>query len=362
MEKPYVVDQSSFYQDLANKAVAGAFYTDLYHVELMSKLISFPEGQEVCCLEPSAGDAAAVKTIIKKKDDDLKKIFCVELNPESAEKISQDQQIEKVIDADFLSGVKISHSAFSFCFANPPYGTGDDGKTRLEKSFLEKLTDYLRTDAVLVYVIPSYIMADESFLKCWCSRFKTKWVYRFHEKEYSKWKQVVVFGTKKRIKGYFREEYENIFNSVNNPNDIPLLPENYEGEVLEVLPSSSSGILFGKREFDPIMSSRYLDGSSLKQRIAKKLEQKVFVAGNVDSPPIQLPDSMYQLISLVSRDSSIVGDDNRGDMHLFRGNIQKIETTETEDNERNGTTLIVTESYATYGTILQNHGQISRIK
>ena len=50
--------ENNFYQTTKNIEKAAAYYTDDAHCRRLSALFVFPEGEEVCILEPSAGDGA----------------------------------------------------------------------------------------------------------------------------------------------------------------------------------------------------------------------------------------------------------------------------------------------------------------
>ena len=90
----------------------------------------------------------------------------------------------------------LSSATRHFLFAlNPPYG--DLNETRQEILFLNKLLSYLTIDAVLVYIVPYQVVANQEFQRVWTAGLTVEKIFRFHEKEYEKWKQVVLIGRKK---------------------------------------------------------------------------------------------------------------------------------------------------------------------
>lgn len=139
--------QNMFYQTRANQAKLGAYYTDQEHCFYISKLLSFPENEEVC--------------------------------------------------------------------------------------------PYLMEGAVVVFVLPYYVAGSEVFLKEWCNHFQTLHYYRFHESEFKKWKQIVLIG---RRKEGGLETGDFIQGELKNVEKIPLLPKDYQGEKVVILPSAEKDI------------------------------------------------------------------------------------------------------------------------
>ena len=161
---------------------------------MIAKILDFPE-EDVCCLEPSIGDANAVCIVTEKEKRQNIKIYGVDLNQKTADTTVLNPYVEECLWGDFLTDVIISHKAFSFCFSNPPYG--DLNETRQEILFLNKLLSYLTIDAVLVNIIPYQVVANQEFQRVWTAGLTVEKIFRFHEKEYEKWKQVVLIEKKK---------------------------------------------------------------------------------------------------------------------------------------------------------------------
>lgn len=141
-----VKKKSRFFQTRENVAKLGAYYTDPEHCRMIAKILDFPE-EDVCCLEPSIGDANAVCIVTEKEKRQNIKIYGVDLNQKTADTTVLNPYVEECLWGDFLTDVIISHKAFSFCFSNPPYG--DLNETRQEILFLNKLLSYLTIDAGL---------------------------------------------------------------------------------------------------------------------------------------------------------------------------------------------------------------------
>jgi hypothetical protein len=97
------------------------------------------------------------------------------------------------------------NNAFSILFLNPPYDTDENGE-RKELIFLKKTIKYLTTGGILIYIIPQYIVHDVAKLLSYA--FADIKVYRFTDEEYKAYKQVVIFGIKKRDRKVIASDVE----------------------------------------------------------------------------------------------------------------------------------------------------------
>ena len=204
-----IIKQNMFSRTLFNESKLGAYYTDPVHAAKIGRL--FRLQGECCVLEPSFGNAEALKVFLSQceRADEAGSVhtFGVELNRETFEQYKQ--EIEFPVCADFIGGIRASNRAFTLCFANPPYGVGgDDGSTRLEKLFVERIYQLMKTKGYLVLVVSLTTMNLDEFAKCLLARFKPVAFYRFDDKEFEKYKQVVFIGQKRVSIGLYRKEYE----------------------------------------------------------------------------------------------------------------------------------------------------------
>lgn len=223
-----IIKQNMFSRTLFNESKLGAYYTDPVHAAKIGRL--FRLQGECCVLEPSFGNAEALKVFLSQceRADEAGSVhtFGVELNRETFEQYKQ--EIEFPVCADFIGGIRASNRAFTLCFANPPYGVGgDDGSTRLEKLFVERIYQLMKTKGYLVLVVSLTTMNLDEFAKCLLARFKPVAFYRFDDKEFEKYKQVVFIGQKRVSIGLYRKEYEEWM--IANPGaplvDIPYIPK-----------------------------------------------------------------------------------------------------------------------------------------
>ncbi len=360
---------STFSRVANNIAKMGAYYTDVEHCKSLSTFFEWPEGEEVSVIEPSIGDGSAVFAVTNSENNPNIRIFGVELNDEVADRMKQDERCEAILKADFLSGVRIKNSVFSFCFGNPPYiddqlSTEDTG--RQELSFLQKVTNYLTRDGVIVWVIPHRVFIDDKFIRYWMTRFDTLGVYKFRPDEYKKFGQVALIGRKAKVKVFLKDatlEYKAKYQTIDL---IPELPFIYDGEKIKISPSPSDAVtLFGTVEFDPDEARTLLvtKGNELDKVFSTYASTKEFVSSDIGRPPITPKnDSMY-LLSVCGVGSGIAGEEGK-DLHLQRGIAEVVEDKSTEQVEEGGKTKVVdkiTTRTQIKMTLIQSNGQIDHL-
>lgn len=338
-----ITKQSEFHQVKYNQAKMGAYYTDLEHCRWISQFLEFPQ-EEVCCLEPDIGNAEAVLAVTGKereKKDNIR-IFGVELNEETYEEVCKRKDIDLCLKADFLNDVIISHHVFSFVFMNPPYGTKEDGE-RYETAFLKKVVPYLTKDAVMVSVVPRYIAADDEFCKEWCREFETLYLYRFHEGEYRKYRQVVLFGKKRENFGS-QQDVEMLKQRLKEDN-LDFLPKDYQGERILIPKSSEKGIEeFMNRIFDDKEAGKTVEKSPLQEMVFERLLVPPYIIDNLGRPPILPSEGQMYLLAVSGAGQGLVGKEEDEDLHLQRG-VSKIMKRSEYVMDENGNMKEVETSY-----------------
>lgn len=337
-----VTKQSEFSRTKYNQAKMGAYYTDTKHCEWISKFLDFPE-EEVCCLEPSIGNAEAILTVTGKKEKrDNLKIYGVELNADTYEKVSKKQGVDICLKADFLNDVIISHHAFSFVFMNPPYGKKEDGE-RYETAFLKKVSPYMTKEAVMVAVIPYYVAEMEDFLMEWCSNFNILHLYRFHESEYQKYQQIVLIGRKEECSDAVKE-MEKLKLRLNE-DKLELLPTDYSGEKVSIPKSTEKNIEeFMNRIFDAVEAEKTVEKSPLQEMILEKIMIPPYIIDNLGRPPIIPSEGQMYLLAVSGAGQGLVGKEENKDLHLQRGVSKMMKRSEFVSDE-NGNIKEVEISY-----------------
>jgi len=360
--------QNTFSRTMDNLAKMGAYYTDVAHCKSIGEMFLFPEGKEVCVLEPSIGDGSAVLALTgAEKNPDIK-IFGVEVNGKVAEQDKQNPVFEEILEADFLEGVRIRNNAFSFCFSNPPYITDDlaeDGPERMEKQFLEKITNYLTKTGLLVWVIPYSVFTENGHMRYLLNHYLIETVYRFRQDEYAKFKQVVVVARKKEATFVLKDEVDAALKkySLENLSELPEHPS----ERFMVEPTESSKVtLFCSKEFDILGAYKCIEDmednealSDLYSFMDKSLTTDKFVVGNIGNPPIPLKKDSLYLMATSGAGSGYTGSEETHDLHLQRGVAEVVEESNFAEDVDGNMVETVTSRTKISMTVIQNNGKIS---
>lgn len=360
----------TFSRTRANEMKMGAYYTNLDHCRDIAKMFKWPE-EEVCVLEPSIGDASAVITVTKADTNPRIKIYGVELNDEVARATAQNDHVAACVKADFLDGFTARHDAFSFCFANPPYlsqTTNDgNGKQRTEKAFLDKIGDYLKRNAILVWVVPINVFSETAHVRLWMRDYETLALFKFRGTEFEKFHQVVAIG-RRRHRGFIQSEEVAQFMEEWINYGIRELPTDLEPQI-QILPSQEKAIdLFTTKVFDSGVAEEFLQkkglGGDLTAIFEQGITQKTYLPARLDRPPIPLKkDSEYLLLTSGFTDG-LVGSEEEENLHLMRGvakvvDHERIATSiDEETDEVTSSKMIVTTSTEVEVRIIESSGKI----
>lgn len=366
-----VQKQSSFSRTLANEEKAGFYPTDPAHCRAINKFLKFPEEGDVLCLEPSIGDGTAILLATGKKNGDNLHILGAELSEARAKESREKEGIEDVVCGDFLRGITVSPSCFTFCFSNPPYEADASDGIRLEAKFLERITPLMKAGGIFVYVIPeNQFLEPGLFLKLY-NRFEFLHVYRFHEAEYKKYHQIVLIGQKKKVRyNLTKDERDKMIEFYKN--NIEELPFDYEGDKVEVPESDMSALReFRSTKFPAkeVCGAMRGDGmtavavNSFMETMASKIFTKPFDNGEVDRPPIHPnKDSMY-LLGVCGVGQGLCGSEEEGNLHLQRGTVKMVEnlTLQPSDDTRvKGVITATTRAQVTY-KVVESDGTITEL-
>lgn len=356
---------SLFSRSVSNEEKLGAYYTDQEHCKRIGYLFDYPEEEEVSVLETCIGDASAVLSFLGKSDtEDLRKVFGVELNMKVAEDTKMNALVDYMISSDFLMGIKVSHGSFGCCFSNPPYGEDDKG-VRLEQRFLEKLSPYLKKGAPIAYVIPFYVLQNERFQSTFLNRFVPHAVYRFDDKVYKQFQQVVILGVKHNEMMVSKKNRELLYSLSESLENIPYLPHSRE-EVerpLTAIPSKASNVeYFTTLVFNKEEAATHLYQSPLADKVPQFFIPK-FQSVKIGRPPIPLKKDLLYLLSVSGGGQGLVGNELEGDLHLQRG-VAKIvkKNTESVDDETGAVTYTESSYTQTQLNVIQADGTITTLE
>ena len=346
--------QTGFDRMLRNEAKMGAYYTDSDHAYRIGKLFEF-EG-ETCLLEPSIGDATAVTAFVDGAGGENVKLFGVELNRDSYDLVKE--KCDYCLCADFLEGVRIANKKFTVCFTNPPYGFCEvDGVVdRLERRFLEKIFNYLQPGGFLIAIISEPQWNDSKMQRTLTKFYEVKAAYRFDEKEYVKWKQVVVIATRKNGFGYSEKEMEEFRGILSSLTEIPdKVEEKY------VVPSSKAEEidLFQTVKFDPSIFSGAIRDHALDITIKDRVLIPEYKPLDIGHPPIPLKRDHLYLAATAGAGEGIAGSEKHRDLHLQRGDVrivQHIASDGDEDGDEKQTSVRIRSSNQITMKIIDNCG------
>ena len=181
---------------LAAQAKMGYYPTPDEVTPIIARYINRQRNGLIRALDPCAGEGTAVKLV----GDHLQaETYGIEIDIERG-KIAK-ETLTKCLVTDYQN-TRISHGSFSLLWLNPPYdwATRDneiEKSERYERTFLRDCIPYLSPGGILVYLIPQRRL-DGHIARMLSYRFEQISVFRFPEKEYRAFKQLVIFGVLKK--------------------------------------------------------------------------------------------------------------------------------------------------------------------
>lgn len=178
---------------LMNNVKMGYYPTDISHVEMIKSALKFPECR-VNVLDPYCGEGIALEALTKDTDSATYGTEIDHLRGKEAE-----SRLDRVGFGSFFHS-RISTESFHALFLNPPYLNviGEGGiRARSEKRFLVESMHHLLYGGVIMYIIPYYRLTYD-ICRVLCDNFRDISVYRFLNDEFEKFRQIVVFGIRKK--------------------------------------------------------------------------------------------------------------------------------------------------------------------
>lgn len=208
---------------------------------------------------------------------------------------------------------------FSLLFLNPPYDY-ENGE-RMEYLFLKESFRWLQKEGLLIYIIPEYILLNPKIINFLNRKFKNIKIYRVAEEEYPVFKQIVLFGIKRK------EETEEELG------DFPLPPYEYidndRNENIYILKKGISPEVFEIRGINKETINAYQE--TAKKNIMEALKEKNNKEKQMLSPIFMLKKGhIFQLLM----SGAINGMIKKGDEEMvFKCHTARVEIT-TEDEEK----------------------------
>jgi hypothetical protein len=143
-------------------------------------------------IDPCAGDGTALLKITR---DTGAHLTAIEIDSDRSAACTQ-KGIATVHGSVFEC--KVQADSCSLLYLNPPYDTelGPHNNRRMELVFLEHCYRWVRTDGVLVFVIP--VTALNSCARLLASQFNRISLFRLEHADCIRFHQIVVFGSRKK--------------------------------------------------------------------------------------------------------------------------------------------------------------------
>jgi len=102
-----------------------------------------------------------------------------------------------VINDDYRN-IRTERKAFSILYLNPPYNF-DKESGREEYTWLKAMRPYLAEGGLLIWIVPQRILSDRLVHRYLASWFTNLVAYRFIGDSYNAYKQVVIYGTVRKV-------------------------------------------------------------------------------------------------------------------------------------------------------------------
>ncbi|MCB0078029.1 MAG: methyltransferase, partial [Anaerolineales bacterium] len=107
----------------------------------------------------------------------------------------QDPHVRRLVCGDYKL-LNVTLGGVNLLYLNPPYNH-DHEAGRLEYQFLRDSRPWLQPDGVLLFVIPQPVLGFRKLARYLASWFADLQIWRFPQPEYSAFRQVVLFGTRR---------------------------------------------------------------------------------------------------------------------------------------------------------------------
>jgi len=233
---------------LAAQAKMGYYPTPDRVTQIIIKHLTRKQDGIIRILDPCAGEGTAVNIV----GNHLKaQTYGIEIDLERGRKAKE--IMTKCLVTDY-SNTKISRSAFSLLYLNPPYDWAAKdydiaASERYEKIFLRNTFYYLCPRGILVYLIPLKRF-DSSIARLLSYRFEQISIYRFPEVEYESFKQVIILGKLKSKTDKDDETAQYLKNCAQMKVVVPYLPD--EPSIIYEVPVSPTmkNFIFKSRDID----------------------------------------------------------------------------------------------------------------
>lgn len=321
----------------------GYYPTPLGVVERISSFLEFPQ-DNMNLLDPCCGEGLALK---KLAEDFKTTTYGIELDEYRVKQAKSN--LDHVIKGSY-EDAKISNNAFSCLFLNPPYDwetSFDDNSERKEKTFLKGTVKYLKPSGTLIYIIPQHRLTED-IAKILSYRFEDFNTFKFPDNDYKNFKQIVLFGSKKRKSWVNECDFEKL--EAIHRKELPEIP--YSKEPRYKLPSSGRVQLFCSSLIDEKELEKEMEKSVLWQKFNGYGEMN---GNDLGRPPLPLHTGHLGLLLANGCLDGVVGEGE--DKHIVRGKVEKV-THKFEEYKENTLIEREVEKYKVSIKLLKKDGEI----
>lgn len=202
---------------------AGYYPTPVMQVMLICDRLRADPGAKINAFDPCAGEGHALASFAKALKEQGAEVttYGIEIEKSRAEKAKR--RLDRVICSPY-EDTRVTPHSMSFMWLNPPYNSR--GGEHAEAVFLRDLTDSsngkLQPGGLLGFCIPQYVLKDVATTLA--VRFDNISVYKFAGYDYNVYRQIVVFGYRRKyMNPEYREEKERLEELA--AGDLPTLEE-----------------------------------------------------------------------------------------------------------------------------------------
>ncbi len=201
--------------------------------ERLRKLLEFPQNDSASVLDPCVGAGVALHLLTSGANVER---HGVELDANRAA-AAQASGIHTIQGNAFDTVGKAG--SFSFLYLNPPYDfeIGPMNNKRMEYLFLDHTYHLLVESGVLLMVVPEDRL--ESSIPLLAGNFVKLSVYRLSDPESERFKQVALFGVRKRVRGSDYEQNRSTLQRLIYRPDMPVLSGTEQAYPVPPTPSTS---------------------------------------------------------------------------------------------------------------------------
>lgn len=309
---------------IASQSKGGYYPTPLDELKYINQRLKTSEGR-LNIIDPCCGTGQALGLI----GQHLKSLGA-EVETYGVE-LEESRAMEAVIELDHVIHDGYEHlrtePKYSLLFLNPPYQDGFG--ERVETTFLRSLTGYknvLQDEGLLVYIIPQHVLDDSAGVLS--SRFSDIRVYRFTDKNYDLFKQVVVFGRFKRPDPEEKKRNGKRLKELakEGKNALPTL-DTVDDVCYELYPSDPVTVFRAGRMNDYELQ-KDLMASPILEEAHEIFSNKIFEV-TFERPILELKPMHYSVATMADTDRG----GNMGDHYLVSSVVKKKHHQENYDDE-----------------------------